>query len=152
MTPLPERRKSNVELNALRDKLGVPEHAAAAVDTPPAATKQAPPESPVREVQIVSDGLPERRHSSAELERMRMDHAMQPQVPAEVIDGRVAGRWLLAASYLLALAGGLGGLAMAWFIYRRKPMSSHHAAWITIIAVLVLVFGSLYLIPKTDGP
>lgn len=54
---------------------------------------------------------------------------------------------------LVAALGAVGGavlLLSAW-IWRKRPRSSHHAAILTIIAVLVLVFGILHLLPDPHG-
>ena len=49
--------------------------------------------------------------------------------------------WASVAWWALA-AGGL-----AW----RKPLSRHHAGFLIILAVLVLVFGTLYFLPTAHG-
>lgn len=99
-----------------------------------------------------NSNLPAHKHSDQDLQRLRMQNAMQAKPPIELVKTQ-AGHWsLLALGYLLALAGGIGGIAVAAFLFFKKPRSSHHAAWMTIIAVLVLVFGILYLLSKTDGP
>ena len=71
---------------------------------------------------------------------------------------------LLAPSYLLAAAGascfffpefpmaataGCSAAAMllAAFIYLRRPISRHHAAFIAVIALFVIVFGALHFFP-----
>jgi len=96
--------------------------------------------------------LPNRRHSDGELQRLRMQNAMEAKPPIERINAQ-CGHWaLLALGYLLALAGGIGGIAVAAFLFFKKPRSTHHAAWMTMIAVLVFVFGILYFLSKTDGP
>lgn len=49
----------------------------------------------------------------------------------------------------------LGGVAVlllgALWIYFLKTLSRHHAGFMTIIAVLVLVFGTLYFFPQLHG-
>ena len=50
------------------------------------------------------------------------------------------------------LAGGCGVMLLgAGWIQWRKKRSSHHAAILTILAVLVLVFGTLYFFPQLHG-
>jgi hypothetical protein len=51
-----------------------------------------------------------------------------------------------------AMAGGVAVMLLgsAW-IYFKKPNSQHHAGILTIIAVLVLVFGTLYFFPGLHG-
>lgn len=50
------------------------------------------------------------------------------------------------------MAGGVAVMLVgaAW-IFFKKPISQHHAAILTIIAVLVLVFGTLYFFPELHG-
>ncbi len=53
-------------------------------------------------------------------------------------------------SGMMALIGGLSVwvLLIAGWIAWRRPLSRHHAGFLTIIAVLVLVFGILYFFPE----
>ncbi|MEM1084167.1 MAG: hypothetical protein AAGI48_08585 [Verrucomicrobiota bacterium] len=50
------------------------------------------------------------------------------------------------------MAAGAGAMLVgaAWIFFKR-PSSSFHSAFLTIIAVLVLVFGTLYLFPGLHG-
>ncbi|MFC7335716.1 hypothetical protein ACFQY0_00890 [Haloferula chungangensis] len=68
--------------------------------------------------------------------------------------------WLQTAvdlpNYSMILFGIMGaGVAVmllgALWIYFKKPMSQVHAALLTIVAVLVLVFGTLYFFPELHG-
>jgi hypothetical protein len=80
---------------------------------------------------------------------------MQVRPPMEQIKSLAAHPALIIFGYLLAFAGGAGGLLVALYFFLKKPRSHHHAAFIAIIAVLVLVFGTLYffpVIPKPDAP
>jgi len=136
--------------------------------SPEAGAPSVPPPKPVRSLKrsereprelparkrkpLKNSDLPVHRHSDQDLQRLRMQNAMEAKPPIEQINAQ-GGHWaLLALGYLLAFAGGIGGFAVAAFLFFKKPRSSHHAAWMTIIAVLVLVFGILYLLSKTDGP
>ncbi|MBK1828843.1 hypothetical protein [Haloferula rosea] len=68
--------------------------------------------------------------------------------------------WLMVAvqreSFGMSLYGVLCGAAAAfllsagWLAWKR-PLSRHHAGFMTIIAVLVLVFGTLYSFPQLHG-
>ncbi|MEP4076485.1 hypothetical protein [Haloferula sp.] len=51
---------------------------------------------------------------------------------------------IMTAGVAVMLLGG------GW-IFFKKPISQHHAAILTIIAVLVLVFGTLYFFPELHG-
>ena len=66
------------------------------------------------------------------------------------------GRAVEADSYGSAIMGLIGGLSVlvllvAGWISWRRPLSRHHAGFMTIIAVLVLVFGTLYFFPGLHG-
>ncbi len=53
-------------------------------------------------------------------------------------------------SIALGVIGGSVLLLCGW-IWWKKPRSRHHAAFLTIIAVLVLVFGILHFLPEPHG-
>lgn len=57
---------------------------------------------------------------------------------------------LLTLGYVLALAGGIGGLLVAAYIAAKKPRSRHHAGFMTAIAVLVLVYAALHYFPNLN--
>lgn len=120
--------------------------------------------------------LPEQRHSDAEVQEIRRREAMRVRPPLAHIQSQMAPRPLVALGYLMALAGGIvpvflekewehavqarwaclgaGGLAVvvAIFIALKKPRSRHHAAFLAIGALLVIVFGILQLIPQPNAP
>ncbi len=96
--------------------------------------------------------LPDHRHDDRELQRIRAVNAMKVQPPVEQIKSLAAHPALVVLGYLLAFAGGVGGLMIALYLFLKKPRSHYHAAFITIIAMLVLVFGILYFIPQPDAP
>ena len=39
-------------------------------------------------------------------------------------------------------------MLIAAFIYFKKPLSRHHAAFIGVMALFVIVFGALYYFPQ----
>jgi amino acid permease len=39
-------------------------------------------------------------------------------------------------------------LLFAAFIYFKKPLSLHHAAFIAVMSLFVIVFGALYYFPQ----
>jgi len=51
---------------------------------------------------------------------------------------------------ILCAGAGVFLLAAGWLAWKR-PLSRHHAGFMTIIAVLVLVFGTLYSFPQLHG-
>ena len=138
--------------------------------TPPAATPPAPsaaprPGRPVRSLKRSErapgpvavppprpgGALPARRHSDGELQRLRPHNAMAGRPPVQQLAAQAAHPMLVGTGYLLALGGGAGGLLVAGWLFARKPRSRHHAALMTIIAVLVLAFGILYFLAKRDA-
>ncbi|BCX50280.1 hypothetical protein HAHE_41880 [Haloferula helveola] len=62
-----------------------------------------------------------------------------------------AAEWRTRAVFItLAATAGILLLGAAW-ISLLKKLSMHHAGFLTIIAVLVLVFGTLYFFPELHG-
>jgi hypothetical protein len=119
-----------------------------------------PPEPPP------ASNLPIHRHSEDEIMRIRRQEifAMQnaPQVHPKLIAAHIA---LVIPGYLLAIGGGVGfyfydqpiaataacavtALFIAAFIFFKKPLSQHHAAFISVIALFVIVFGALHYFPQ----
>ena len=108
--------------------------------------------------------LPHLRHSDREIAEIRRREALAlmnarpnpklfPAHPALIIPG-----------YLSAIAGAVGfyfyqfpiaatlafatvSLVVATIIGIRKPISRHHAAFIAVMALFVLVFGALHYFP-----
>ena len=110
--------------------------------------------------------LPVHRHSDGELERIRRQGAIQ-QMQAVGTDPQlqIAQLVLVILGYLFALAGPIGiyfydvsitftgavtfiAAAIAGFILIRKPMSRHHAAFLSVIVLFVIVFGALHYFPQ----
>jgi hypothetical protein len=60
------------------------------------------------------------------------------------------GSYLFHYEFPLAATAGCGAAALllAAFIFLRRPISRHHAAFIAMIALLVLVFGALHYFPQ----
>lgn len=116
---------------------------------------EAPPDSP----------LPHKRHTDQEIGEIRRREVLAmmntqpnarlfPAHPAIIIPGYLSAIAASAGIYfnqfpivatlaLVALA-----LAVAVFIAIRKPMSRHHAAFISVISLFVLVFGALHYFPQ----
>ncbi len=103
--------------------------------------------------------IPAHKHSKKELGDLRMRNAFATRPPIQALRSQAANPIFLVIAYLLCLTGAglaLGGIYIsgivcsalsllgAFFIFWRKPRSRHHAAMITIISMLVLVFGSVY--------
>ena len=110
--------------------------------------------------------IPAKKHSKRELEVIRRRQALAA-MQSPVVDRRLASAHpvVLAPGYLLALAGAtchltdsfpaaatagsaLAGLIIAALVCWRFPSSRHHAAFIAVTALLVLVFGSLHFLPQ----
>ena len=113
-----------------------------------------------------SSKLPVHRHSDREIAELRRREALQMMNSAppnpKFIPAHPA---LIAPGYVLALAGALcffwetfplaatagcaaAAIAIAATIARLRPLSRHHAAFIAILALLVLVFSALHFFPQ----
>ena len=93
-----------------------------------------------------SDGdskIPVARHSDQELMEMKRRSLMNTHPPVPYLRSITAHPALLGLGYLLALAGGVGGMLVALFIVFRKRRSLHHAGFMTAIATLVLIFSAV---------
>ena len=111
--------------------------------------------------------IPKRKHSGSELNELRRRNAFATRPPIQEIKSLALHPLLLGLGYLLCFVG--VGLAMAeiyipglvcsglallftFFIYWKKPRSRHHAAFIAIITLLVLVFGTMYYLEQFEQP
>jgi cell division protein FtsW (lipid II flippase) len=113
--------------------------------------------------------LPEKRHNRRELQEMRNRNAFAVRPPVQQLQNQALAKPVLGFFYLLAFvaagfvvysfssyvpvlelyfkagfACAIAVMLMAVFIFWRKPRSRHHAAFLLIISLLVLVFGSVY--------
>jgi len=154
----------------------MPAPAAAPVPTPVAASRGAKPVRSLRKSEQLAPAaphpesppdsrLPHQRHSDREIEEIRrrevlsmMNAAPNPRLfpahPAMIIPGYLfppaaaAGIWFyqihIAATAVLAILS----LAIAGLILWRKPISRHHAAFIAVLAVFLIVFSALYYFPQ----
>lgn len=110
--------------------------------------------------------IPFHRHSDEELNEIRRREALallQTHVPNPNLFPAHLG--LVIPGYLLAVAGAScfyfygfplaataacagSALAIAAFIFLRRPISRHHAAFIAVIAIFVIIFGALHFFPQ----
>ena len=112
--------------------------------------------------------LPVHRHSDEQLNRIRrqevLDQSITPLHPLSL----TAHPLVVIPGYVFALAGAacfyfydiekrempitigcvIAALAIAIFIFLKKPFSRHHAAFIAMVSLLVIVFGALYYFPQ----
>lgn len=108
--------------------------------------------------------LPHQRHSDAEIAEIRrrevfamMNAAPNPKLfpahPALIIPGYLAGIIAAVGLYfydlpiVAASACVTASMLVAAFIGIRKPISRHHAAFIAVIALFVIIFGALHYFP-----
>jgi hypothetical protein len=112
--------------------------------------------------------LPIHRHSDEQLNRIRRQQALsQPAAPLQP-QSLAAQPLLVIPGYLFALAGGacfgfydiekqhllitvscvIAALSIATFIFLKKPLLRHHAAFIAVVSLFVIVFGALYYFPQ----
>ncbi len=109
--------------------------------------------------------LPFHRHSDREIAEIRRREALAGMAPPPNPRLAVAHPALIIPGYLLAVAGAScfffyqftvqatavcagAALLIAAFIFLKKPISRHHAAFIAMIALLVIVFGALHFFPQ----
>lgn len=117
------------------------------------------PESPP------DSNLPHRRHSDdeiAEIRRREVLSLMNAQLNPRLLPAHPA---LIISGYLSTVAGAVGlyfyqlpivttaactlvSLLVSGFIFLRKPISRHHAAFIAAFALFLLVFSSLHYFPS----
>ncbi len=76
-----------------------------------------------------------------------------PDFPTIAMSEFAQKPWLGMLGFVLLAIGCVGGLAMAGWFAAKKPRSRHHAGFITIIGVLILVFGIIHQFFTPDyGP
>ncbi|MFZ9937366.1 MAG: hypothetical protein ACO3JG_09960 [Luteolibacter sp.] len=109
--------------------------------------------------------LPHQRHSREELDAIRRREAMSmmntppnkrlfPAHPALVVPGYLitviaaAGIWFYRFPLWVTAACALAAFAVSGLLFFRHPVSRHHAAFIAVLAMLLLVFASLYYFPQ----
>ena len=109
--------------------------------------------------------LPFQRHSNREISEIRRQEAIAMQSPAVHPLSLAAHPALVVPGYLAALVGAAGfyyyelllpytlacvivALSFAAFIFVKKPLSRHHAAFIAVAALFVIVFGALHYFPQ----
>jgi len=109
--------------------------------------------------------LPAHRHSDREIAEIRRHEILaQQQAPMTNPLTMIAHPVLFVPGYLFALAGALCflyydfeitytavcvllALFVAAFIFFKKPLSRHHAAFISVTVLFVIVFGMLHYFP-----
>ena len=109
--------------------------------------------------------LPVHRHSEKEIHEIRRQEMLSAQNVAGHLKSLTAHSVLIVPGYLFALAAAvgihfydfqkenaagcvLGALLVAAIIFFKKPLSVHHAAFITVAALFVVVFGVLHYFPQ----
>ncbi len=112
--------------------------------------------------------LPIHRHSDKELNEIRRHDALAAINPAAQPPSLTAHPVLIVPGYLFAIAGAVCfhfydlerqelritvacaaiALLIAGFILFKKPLSRHHAAFIGVITLFVIIFGALHYFPQ----
>lgn len=109
--------------------------------------------------------LPFHRHSDEEMDKIRLQAAISRQAAPVLFADQIAHFALLIPAYLLAIGGGVcfhfyefpigatagcagAALLIAIYIFLKKPLSRHHAAFLSVIVMFVIVFGALYYFPQ----
>ncbi len=109
--------------------------------------------------------LPVHRHSEKEIHEIRRQEMLGAQNAAGHLKSLTAHPVLIVPGYLFAIAAAVGiyfyqipkeiaggcvaaALLVAVIIIFKKPLSVHHAAFITVAALFVVVFGALHYFPQ----
>ncbi len=109
--------------------------------------------------------LPSHRHSDAELQEIRRREALAMLTPIANPKRAAVHPALLIPGYLCSPAAAIAcvsyqvplaitapvvavSLLVAVFIFFKKPVSRHHAAFIAVISLFVIVFGALHYFPQ----
>ena len=109
--------------------------------------------------------LPVHRHSDQELNEIRRQAAITTQGPVVHPASIKAHLAVVIPGYLFALGGAVcfyfyelsiditagcvaAALLVAAFIFLTKPLSRHHAAFIAVMSMFVIVFGALHYFPQ----
>ncbi len=109
--------------------------------------------------------LPIHRHSDQEIQQIRLHESLAALPPATHLLARKAHPVIVIPGYLFAIGAAVGyhfydlqivvttgcvviALLFAAFIYFKKPLSLHHAAFIAVVSLFVIVFGALYYFPQ----
>ena len=109
--------------------------------------------------------LPVHRHSDEELNEIRRQAALAPQSQALHPALTTAHLAVVIPGYLFALGGAVcfydyeitigitagcvaAALLVSGFIFLKKPLSRHHAAFIAVMSLFVIVFGALHYFPQ----
>lgn len=109
--------------------------------------------------------LPIHRHSAGEIKEIRRQEGLAPHAAIPHPLTQTARWWLAGPGYAAALLGAVlvfiysthplwpilcegFALAVAGWIFARKPLSRHHAAFLVTLVLLVLVFGILHYFPN----
>lgn len=132
----------------------------------PARTLPKSEQAPAPLTQAAKSGLPSRRHSDDEIGKIRQREIIAQLAPPPPNPKLAAAHpALLVPGYLFAIGGTacfflqdipiaatagstLTALIIAAFISLTKPISIHHAGFIAVIALMVLVFGTLHYFPQ----
>jgi hypothetical protein len=109
--------------------------------------------------------LPIHRHSDEEIQQIRRQESLAAPAPGTYIIAQKAHPVIIIPGYLFAIASAVGyhfydlqipvtaacvviALLFAAFICFKKPLSLHHAAFIAVMSLFVIVFGALYYFPQ----
>ena len=108
--------------------------------------------------------LPIHRHSDKELDEIRRRDALAAMTAGPNPKLITAPLYMIIAGYLLAIAGAscfffyefpmaataacsAAALVIAGYVFVKHPLTRHHAGFIAVIALFVIIFGSLHYFP-----
>lgn len=113
----------------------------------------------------VDTKLPVHRHTDREIQEIRRREMLAARNQAGKLIPKPAHPGLIIPGYLLVIAAALGihfhdlqkeiaagcvvgAMIVAAFIFFKRPLSVHHAAFITVAVLFVVVFGALHYFPQ----
>ncbi|NQX00143.1 hypothetical protein HQ447_05745 [bacterium] len=124
-------------------------------------------QGPVPEIHapLPDSKLPTQRHSDREIQEIRRQEMLAMQAAAGQLPSLTAHPVLIVPGYLFAVAGAVGfyfyeldlpitagcvvaAILIATFIFFKKPLSLHHAAFIAVMSLFVAIFGALHYFPQ----
>jgi len=128
-------------------------------------SEQLAPETSQRRESPPDSNLPHQRHSQREIEEIRRHEMLAlmnaqpnprlfPAHPALIIPGYLAiaaaaaGIWFYQIPVAVTAACAAASFAIAAVIFIKKPVSRHHAAFIAVLALFLVVFAALYYFPQ----
>ncbi len=121
--------------------------------------------APIRRVASTISKIPVHRRSDHELNEIRRREALSKLAPKPNPQSLVAHLALVIPAYLLVITSAIGcffydlemwitasclafALVIGGFIFFKKPLSRYHAAFIAVISLFLIIFGTFHYFPQ----